>query len=98
MTALERFADAHVFVIDDNATNIELLKALLLQAGVRTVSSSTDPREALMRLDDMNPDLVLLDLHMPQLDGYSVLQRIVERAAGSYLPVMVLTADARPEA
>jgi EAL domain-containing protein (putative c-di-GMP-specific phosphodiesterase class I)/AmiR/NasT family two-component response regulator len=98
MTGLERFADAHVFVIDDNATNIELLKALLLRAGVRTVSSATDPREALMRLDDMNPDLVLLDLHMPQLDGYSVLQRIVQRAAGSYLPVMVLTADARPEA
>ena len=98
MAALERFADAHVFVIDDNATNIELLKALLLNAGVRTVSSSTDPREALKRLDDMSPDLVLLDLHMPQLDGYSVLQRIVERAAGSYLPVMVLTADARPEA
>jgi EAL domain-containing protein (putative c-di-GMP-specific phosphodiesterase class I)/AmiR/NasT family two-component response regulator len=98
MTVLERFADALVFVIDDNATNIELLKALLLRAGVRNVSSSTDPREALMRLDDMSPDLVLLDLHMPQLDGYSVLQRIVERAAGSYLPVMVLTADARPEA
>jgi PleD family two-component response regulator len=45
MTDLERFADAHVFVIDDNATNIELLKALLLRAGVRNVSSSTDPRE-----------------------------------------------------
>jgi EAL domain-containing protein (putative c-di-GMP-specific phosphodiesterase class I)/AmiR/NasT family two-component response regulator len=98
MTGLERFADAHVFVIDDNATNIELLKALLLRAGVRTVSSATDPREALKRLDDMSPDLVLLDLHMPELDGYEVLQRIVERAAGSYLPVMVLTADARPEA
>jgi EAL domain-containing protein (putative c-di-GMP-specific phosphodiesterase class I)/AmiR/NasT family two-component response regulator len=98
MAALERFADAHVFIIDDNATNIELLKALLLHAGVRTVSSATDPREALTRLDDMSPDLVLLDLHMPQLDGYAVLQRIVERAAGSYLPVMVLTADARPEA
>jgi EAL domain-containing protein (putative c-di-GMP-specific phosphodiesterase class I)/AmiR/NasT family two-component response regulator len=98
LAALERFSDAHVFVIDDNPTNIELLRALLLRAGLRAVSSSTDPREAVRRLDDMVPDLVLLDLHMPQLDGYSVLQRIVERAAGSYLPVMVLTADDRPEA
>lgn len=98
MAALERFVDASVFVVDDNPTNVALLKGVLLHAGLRTVSTATDPREALTRLEDMSPDLVLLDLHMPQLDGYTVLQRIAERAAGTYLPVMVLTADARPEA
>ena len=98
MAALERFADASVFVVDDNPTNVALLKGVLLHAGLRTVSTATDPSEALTRLEDMSPDLVLLDLHMPKLDGYTMLQGIAQRAAGTYLPVMVLTADARPEA
>ena len=98
MTTLNRFADANVLIIDDNATNVALLEQLLRRAGLRSVHPATDPREALVRLDSVDPDLVLLDLHMPQLDGYTVLRHIVERAAGQYLPVMVLTADARREA
>ena len=98
MNTLSRFADAHVFIIDDNTTNVALLEQLLRRAGLRSVHTATDPREALVRLDSVEPDLVLLDLHMPQLDGYTVLRHIVEHAAGQYLPVMVLTADARREA
>jgi EAL domain-containing protein (putative c-di-GMP-specific phosphodiesterase class I)/FixJ family two-component response regulator len=98
MTTLSRFADARVLVVDDNATNITLLQGLLRRAGLQTVHTATDPRDALARMDEIDPDLVLLDLHMPGLDGYDVLERLGERAAGSYLPVMVLTADARPEA
>jgi EAL domain-containing protein (putative c-di-GMP-specific phosphodiesterase class I)/response regulator of citrate/malate metabolism len=98
MTTLSRFADANVLIIDDNATNVALLEQLLRRAGLGSVHTATDPREALARLDSVDPDLVLLDLHMPQLDGYTVLRHIVERAAGQYLPVMVLTADARREA
>ena len=95
---LSRFADARVFVIDDNVTNVAILEGLLSHAGLRAVYTATDPRDALARFDEVNPDLVLLDLHMPQVDGYSILREISERAAGAYLPVMVLTADARPEA
>lgn len=98
MTTLSRFADARVLVVDDNATNVALLEGLLRRAGLHTVYTETDPRNALARLDEIDPDLVLLDLHMPQIDGYTILENITERAAGSYLPVMVLTADARPEA
>jgi len=98
MTMLSRFADARVFVIDDNVTNVAILEGLLSHAGLRAVYTATDPRDALARFDEVNPDLVLLDLHMPQVDGYSILREISERAAGAYLPVMVLTADARPEA
>ncbi len=95
---LEQFGDARVFAIDDNNTNLELLNALLTRAGLRTVYTSNDPIDALSRLDEIDPDLILLDLHMPQLDGYTVLSRLAIRAAGAYLPVLVLTADATPEA
>jgi EAL domain-containing protein (putative c-di-GMP-specific phosphodiesterase class I) len=46
----------------------------------------------------VDPDLILLDLHMPHMDGYEMLARIAERAAGFYLPVLVLTADTSPQA
>ncbi|GAA0628085.1 hypothetical protein GCM10009547_34630 [Sporichthya brevicatena] len=94
---LERFADADVLVVDDNRANVALLTAILERAGLRNVRAYTDPREAVAGLAQ-RPDLALVDLHMPHLDGYAVLERIVERAAGSYLPALVLTADVSTEA
>lgn len=95
---LKRFADARVLVIDDNAANVALLEALLSRAGIETVDSITDPRRSLARLEEVEFDLVLLDLHMPHVDGYQILAAIAERSAGAYLPVLVLTADATAEA
>ena len=95
---LERFADAEVLVIDDHPANVALLRAVLERGGLRGVRAYTDPREAVARLSVGRPDLILVDLHMPHLDGYAVLERINDLAAGSYLPALVLTADASPEA
>lgn len=95
---LERFADADVLVVDDNPANVTLLRAILERAGLRHVRAFTDPREAVASLAQQQPDLALIDLHMPHVDGYALLERLVERAAGSYLPTVVLTADASPEA
>jgi EAL domain-containing protein (putative c-di-GMP-specific phosphodiesterase class I)/FixJ family two-component response regulator len=95
---LQRFSRARVLIIDDNSANVALLEAVLTRSGLRSIHSSTDPRDALARLDDVDPDLVLLDLHMPGLDGYEMLSRLAQRAAGSYLPVLVLTADTGKQA
>jgi EAL domain-containing protein (putative c-di-GMP-specific phosphodiesterase class I)/DNA-binding NarL/FixJ family response regulator len=95
---LDRFQTARVLVVDDNPANVALLEAVLTRAGAHHVHTATDPRDALARFDDIDPDIVLLDLHMPHLDGYAVLEEIVRRAAGSYLPVIVLTADTTREA
>jgi EAL domain-containing protein (putative c-di-GMP-specific phosphodiesterase class I)/AmiR/NasT family two-component response regulator len=94
---LARFADASVVVVDDVDTNVVLLDRLLTRAGLRNLHLYSDPREAMARLGDDRPDLVLADLHMPHLDGYAVLEHVARHAGGSYLPVLVLTADSRPE-
>jgi EAL domain-containing protein (putative c-di-GMP-specific phosphodiesterase class I)/DNA-binding response OmpR family regulator len=95
---LGRFGLARVLIIDDNSANVALLERMLTHEGLRSIHSTTDPREALARFDEIAPDLVLLDLHMPHIDGYEVLSQITQRAAGAYLPVLVLTADTAPEA
>lgn len=94
---LRRFADADVLLVDDNPANIRLLRAILERAGLRHLRAYTDPREAVGSLE-RRPDLALVDLHMPHLDGYAVLDQVVARAGGSYLPTVILTADSNPEA
>jgi EAL domain-containing protein (putative c-di-GMP-specific phosphodiesterase class I)/ActR/RegA family two-component response regulator len=95
---LERFSSMSVLVIDDNSVNVELLKALLKAEGIHRVICETDARRISGALPQVNPDLILLDLHMPHVDGYAVLDEIRAFAAGSYLPVLVLTADVTPAA
>ncbi|HSN02506.1 MAG TPA: EAL domain-containing protein [Acidimicrobiales bacterium] len=95
---LRRYAEARILIVDDNVANVALLRALLEREGVRHLATYTDPREAVAHLRDFHPDLVLLDLHMPHLDGYAVLREVVQFAAGGYLPVLVLTADSTKEA
>jgi EAL domain-containing protein (putative c-di-GMP-specific phosphodiesterase class I) len=91
--ALERYAGMSVLIVDDNAGNVALLKALLVAEGLQRVYSETDSRQVPRRLAEQQPDLVLLDLHMPHVDGHEVLGQIKVFAAGSYLPVLVLTGD-----
>lgn len=90
---LARFASMTVYVVDDNEANVALLSALLKRQGVQKVITETDSRRVAGALPDINPDLVLLDLHMPHVGGLEVLAEITRYAAGSYLPVLVLTAD-----
>lgn len=90
---LDRFAGMSVLVVDDNPANVAFLKQLLVQQGLDRVYTETDSREVPRQLAEHKPDLVLLDLRMPHVDGFAVLAQIQKFAAGGYLPVMVLTAD-----
>ncbi|MCU1676248.1 MAG: response regulator receiver modulated diguanylate phosphodiesterase [Frankiales bacterium] len=94
---LSRFDASRVLVIDDTLANVELLEAVLRRAGLRHVYSVTDAREALSTIEAINPDLIVLDLHMPWVDGFTILAETVRRAAGTYLPVVVMTADTTSE-
>lgn len=85
---------ARILIVDDQQANVRLLESILGQAGYTDLVSTTDAREAERLFEAAPPDLVLLDLHMPHLDGIALLQRLRARMpADGYLPVLVLTAD-----
>ena len=75
-----------------------LLGRILKRAGYDRVESTSDPRRAAALCESLNPDLVLLDLHMPGLDGFAVLEELRRASpADSYLPVLMLTGDGSAE-
>ncbi|MGH7617242.1 MAG: putative bifunctional diguanylate cyclase/phosphodiesterase [Gemmatimonadaceae bacterium] len=83
-----------ILIVDDEQANVRLLERLLLSGGFSEVHGTTDPYLALTLFDELRPDLVMLDLHVPHLDGFAVLAELQSRCkAGEYLPVLVLTAD-----
>jgi len=89
-----RLAAARILVVDDEPANTLILERLLTQAGYGAVRATNDPRRTLELYESFGPDIVLLDLHMPHLDGYQVLGQIAgpDRSAVRP-PVLVLTAD-----
>lgn len=91
--ALEPFAWSPVLIVDDDDASALLALKLLLRAGLRSVETITDARLVLDWVEEHEPDLVLLDLHMPYLDGFAVLKQLRERWTSTDLPVIVLTAD-----
>jgi EAL domain-containing protein (putative c-di-GMP-specific phosphodiesterase class I)/CheY-like chemotaxis protein len=95
---LERFCTMSVLIVDDNQANVDLLRTLMQEEGLHRVYTETDSRRVAELLPVVNPDLVLLDLLMPHVDGHAVLASITRYAAGSYLPVLVLTADSTHQA
>lgn len=99
MPASELLQQARLLVIDDEERNVRLLESILEHDGYTRVRSTTDPRQTLELYQSFDPDIVLLDLRMPHLDGLAVMQLLQAVVAkGSFLPVLVLTADITPEA
>jgi len=98
MTSLDP-ADAKILIVDDERTNVLLLERLLQHAGYRRLVSTTDSRTVLELYRSLQPDLILLDLMMPHVDGLAVLAQLrAEIPETAYVPVLVLTADVTLEA
>ena len=91
--------DARILIVDDEPANVRLLERLLAREGYTDLEGVTDPRRVVDQCVASPPDLILLDLRMPYLDGFAVLSQLrAKLPAGTYLPVLVLTADTTPEA
>jgi EAL domain-containing protein (putative c-di-GMP-specific phosphodiesterase class I) len=86
---------ARVLVVDDDPTNVQLLKKLLRNTGVEAVEGITNSSLVMDRVKQFDPDIVLLDLHMPAPDGFQLLDQIgkFSAAANIFLPVVIITAD-----
>jgi len=88
-----------ILIIDDQEANVLLLRRILERAGMTDVTGTTDPSQALRRFEELAPDLILLDLHMPGMDGFAVLASLQAAIPDdAFLPILVLTGDVTSEA
>jgi adenylate cyclase len=88
--------EARVLVVDDVPENVRLLEALLGPRGYEVITA-TDGRAALELAESAEPDLMLLDIVMPGMDGYQVCRTLRERDETAVLPIIMLTASDGPE-
>src|SRR6516162_4477002 len=82
-----------ILVVDDNLTNLEVLRVRLNAHGYEVITA-VDGEDALRRARELEPDLVLLDIMMPKLDGISVLKELKRDTALPFIPVILVTAKA----
>jgi DNA-binding response OmpR family regulator len=88
------YSKMKIVAIDDEPANVALLEAMLTDGGYSRVKTVTDSRLAMEICVTFEPDLVLLDLMMPHVDGFAILESLRAAAGEAFLPVIVLTADA----
>ncbi|HEX9462073.1 MAG TPA: hybrid sensor histidine kinase/response regulator [Alphaproteobacteria bacterium] len=87
--------DARILLIDDHALTVRTVKALLAKDGYAAIRGTTDPEEAEQLFADLQPDIVMLDISMPGLDGFAVLDRLQARAAQRFAAVFLSGAEGR---
>jgi putative two-component system response regulator len=92
------FRNARILMVDDEEANLDILRRTLPRAGFWRLESTLDSREAASLYVRHRPDLILLDLHMPHMDGLQVLDTLREIAEATYLPILILSGDLTPEA
>ena len=90
----EVISASRILIVDDQDANILLMERLIQRAGYKNYLSITDSRELLTQFRLFQPDLILLDLMMPKLDGYAAMKQLAGwLPSGEYLPILVITAD-----
>jgi CheY-like chemotaxis protein len=85
--------NASILIVDDQAVNVSLLERLLRDAGYACVASTMNPREVCALHRKNRYDLILLDLRMPGMDGFQVMEGLKTNDADGDLSVLVITAE-----
>ena len=89
-------SNAKVMIVEDEPLNIRMFRKSLSDAGLKECIAITDPREAFGKIEQELPDVVLLDLMMPEMNGIDVL-KLIRNSKFAQLPVIVLTASSERE-
>jgi CheY-like chemotaxis protein len=89
--------DSRILIVDDQKSNVRLLEYTLRRGGFASITSTTDPRAVAALHRDHHYDLILLDLVMPGMDGFQVMEGLAKIEEGGELPVLVMSADPRHE-
>ncbi|THB65682.1 MAG: EAL domain-containing protein [Gammaproteobacteria bacterium] len=82
-----------ILIVDDQPINHELLNGMLRDAGYSRINDIIDSRQAVAAYESFSPDLVILDLNMPHMDGFEVMSQIIEMDEESHAPILVLTSE-----
>lgn len=94
----EDLKDAKILIIDDTLANIEVLESFLMMKGYMNVKSISDSAKAIEVINEFNPELILLDLMMPQVSGFDIMDALKKNEpATKLMRILVLTADITAE-
>ena len=93
MLEASEILNASILIVDDQAPNVVLLEQMLRNAGYLNIASTMDPRTVCSLHSAHRYDLILLDLQMPEMDGFQVMELLKELEPDGYLPVLVITAQ-----
>jgi len=93
MVPIEEIHDAAILVVDDKPVNLQIVRKILEKDGYTNIDTTVDPTQVLPLYDSSKYDLILLDIHMPVLNGFQVMEMLRDAHSDDYLPILVLTAD-----
>jgi CheY-like chemotaxis protein len=93
MLEVSELLNASILIVDDQEANVMLLELMLRNEGYTNITTTQDPRQVAGLHADKQFDLILLDLQMPEMDGFEVMEALKKNEVTSYLPVLVLTAQ-----
>lgn len=97
MITPDHIQNAHILVIDDQKLHALFLKGILQQEGYKYVECLLDPLRTVATCKEFRPDLIVLDMHMPQLDGFQVMEQLHDFRVNHYLPILAISADKSSE-
>ena len=93
MISEQEILNARILIVDDQPSNVQLLTEMLREADYRCIASTSNPYEVCALHQNDRYDLILLDLQMPGMDGFQVMEGLKEIETDSYIPVLVITAQ-----
>lgn len=93
MISQQQCQNATILIVDDQMTNILLLESILQSAGYINIHSTQEPTEVVGLVKELNPDLICLDIRMPQINGFQVMGQLKIIQKEMFLPILVLTSE-----
>ena len=91
------YVKMRILIVDDEPANVALLEDVLSDQGYVRVKATSDSREVIELCNEFDPDLILLDLFMPHVNGFTILEALRGDRTEVFLPIIVLTADVNEE-
>lgn len=93
MISLQQCQNATILIVDDQMTNIMFLESILKNGGYTQVHSTQDPTQVIPLFKELDPDLICLDIRMPELNGFQVMGQLQIIHKHGFLPILVLTSE-----